>query len=826
MDQGERRSGGVGIASRRTPLIGREEELGRIVDLVRDRDVRLVTITGRGGVGKTVLADEVARRLTVVDPISIEKHRMNGRGGPVGLESLYEALAGKSAKGVESGGTPPGRMRIVVLDGFEVAPEAAPTVSAALDADPDLTVLVTSITPLSLRGEHLVRVEPLALPAPDERSARTALVSPAVRLLCERIASVDASFELTTDRTRRVVELCIRLEGLPLALELAAARCVSMPIEAVLEQLDASPLNVLTAGRVDAEARHRSLRATIVWSYELLDHDQRALLRRLGVFAGTFSWEAIAAVAHDPDDGDLTDLVAALVATSLLHYEPPRDGAGPRYALSPTVRQMVLELLADGGELDALRLRHARYYQEVAHRAAARAWSVDDLQVRRELYSERQDLLAAIEFVNAHGDLGDSLRLVVDLSSLWKESGSAATVGRLLSGMLDRVEDDALPEKLVAASWICAASLAFWSGSWPVDREGLTQRQTEAIEVVRRLGDTTLLLIGLETKVQTLMTDEAVDLARTVAREGCVVAEAAGEEWWRARFLSWSAAAANMSGDQPGALELAIASRALAQGLGDEWQVLRSSIVLIGIDGAAARPETPGQEELLGLARRTGDTLFEGCLLVGMAVQSAAKGQIVAAAEQLRASLAIGTQSGRWVVEEFTVLGLALTALAAGRTSTAVRLHGALFDVLPDLRKRTPPQHFVAYEYMVGVAREELGDQEFDALVAGGRQLGWSQTLAYATAIIDELESVDAQPDDATEAEPAPAPLTDRELDVLRLIAAGCSNKEVAAELGLRPKTVMHHSSHIYRKLGVRSRAEATTEAWKRGLLGDPVTRS
>ncbi len=288
-----------------TPVVGREQEIKTGCHLLLEEDTALLSLTGPGGTGKTRLALALGQELldsfphgvffvdlstttdaSLVIPVVASTLSLRESGAKSITETLADHLAGKQM--------------FLILDNFEQVIDAAPEVSSLLASAPGLKVLVTTREPLRLRGERELQVPPLDLPHPQHRDPETLATSPAVALFCERAAAVRASFELTRENASSVAEICRRLDGLPLALELAAPRIRTMSPSSLLARLDRS-LEVLTGGERDLADRHRTLRAAISWSYELLDEDEKRLFSRLGVFAGGFTPEAAEAVA---DQGD------------------------------------------------------------------------------------------------------------------------------------------------------------------------------------------------------------------------------------------------------------------------------------------------------------------------------------------------------------------------------------------------------------------------------------------------------------------------------------------------------------------------------------------
>ena len=367
-----------------TSFVGRQREVADVCDLVRRPGVRLVTLTGPGGVGKTRLALRVAETLggEFADGVAF-----------VDLTLLADpdlvAPTVALALGIPGAGDRPlvarmvdllrDRQLLLVLDNFEQVREAAPLVAEVLASCPQLVVLVTSREPLSLSAERVVAVSPLPLPDPT-RPAEELATSDAVRLFTDRAQASRAEFALSKANIEAVADICARVDGLPLAIELAAARVAHLPPAALLARLDRR-LPLLTGGKRDLPERQRTLRGAIAWSYDLLAPAEQALFRDLAVFVGGCTLEAAEAVVMAAGNPglDVLDGVAALVDKNLLRQE---DGpaAAPRYRMLETVREFALERLADSDEERAVRDAHSAHFLALAEEAA-----VDNGAPRRPL---------------------------------------------------------------------------------------------------------------------------------------------------------------------------------------------------------------------------------------------------------------------------------------------------------------------------------------------------------------------------------------------------------------------------------------------------------
>src|SRR5579859_7403163 len=404
-------------------FVGREREQVEVLRLVLEQGIRLVTLTGPGGVGKTRLAVEVARQLAehfqdgvvfvslapVSDPglvpsaiaHALDVHEV--RNIPL-LQTLQVHLRASTA--------------LLLLDNFEHVVAAAPVISDLLTSSARLHVVVTSRAPLHIRGEHEVAVPPLGLPESSVTPAPEDLLgTEAARLFYERARAIRADFAITRDNVAAVAEICGRLDGLPLSIELAAARVKILPPAALLAHLQRR-LPILTGGARDLPSRQQTLRETIAWSYQLLGRSQQQIFRRLTVFVGGCTLSSLAAVCLDEGDapGEVLDVVVALVDQSLLNQVESAN-TEPRYRSLETIREFGLEQLAASGEVDTLARRHAEYFLALAEDAETGLAGANWRTWRRQLHAERENLRAALDWAVAWGETDIALRLV---GSLWR----------------------------------------------------------------------------------------------------------------------------------------------------------------------------------------------------------------------------------------------------------------------------------------------------------------------------------------------------------------------------------------------------------------------
>jgi non-specific serine/threonine protein kinase len=417
-----------------TSFVGRERVRQEIASLLKQPDTRLVTLTGAGGVGKTRLALAVAGELKAAYADGIWFVNL----APIVDQSLVLSTIA-STLGVQESATRPlvnsladelvGK-RLLVLDNFEHVVDAALSIAALLGAAPTLNVLVTSRVPLHLSGEHLYPVQPLELPSREDRLDLDRLSQfDAIHLFRQRAQAILPTFQITPDNAETIVDICSRLDGLPLALELAAARIHTLPPNSLLQRLD-HRLKTLTSGARDVPARHQTLRGTIAWSYDLLIEDERAIFRCLSVFRGGWTAEAAESVAAHALSLDAMDGLEHLIEHSLIRVHERPDGT-TRYSMLETIREFGLEQLQFHEEIDEVYLRHASYFtNDFSH--ALEEWSssgVAHFLARGD--AELDNVRAAIAWAVDH-DAELALQLSRSFSWYWLTCGPQSEARRWL----------------------------------------------------------------------------------------------------------------------------------------------------------------------------------------------------------------------------------------------------------------------------------------------------------------------------------------------------------------------------------------------------------
>jgi predicted ATPase/DNA-binding SARP family transcriptional activator len=628
-----------------SPLIGRRLEVAAVAALLRSGEVRFVTLTGSGGTGKTRLAIAAAEELSpqlrdgavfvdlspVRDPALIVPTVAQTLGVREGGVSLADALADYLRE----------RRILLVLDNLEQLLDGVTAISALLAAAPRLLVLATSREPLRLYGEHRYVVPPLTAPGPDEaRSVDALAANDAVQLFLTRARAVAPGFSLTEANGPPVAEICRRLDGLPLAIELAAARTDVLPPVAMAHELGAS-LDVLTEGARDLPPRHQTLRATIDWSHELLAEPEQAFFARLGVLAGGWTLAAAAAVCDESRGASKTTL-ASLIAKNLVRSEGDWDGE-PRYAMLETIGEYSRERLRASSAPEEPARRHADFFLELAAEVdrTVRAGGVDPVPLLDRIEREHDNLRAALDHLHGQEDVSRELRLASALQYFWVVRGYHSEGRARLDQALSRERPD--DPRLLAKVLASAGRIAYRQG----DFEQARHRYTESLAAAREAADDSA--IG-----------QALSDLGGIARE-------AGDHSRAEQLYAESADALRRAGN--------------IVRLGT---VLNNSAVLCLERDEIARGRELA-EEALALQDESGDKEGRIFTLFTLGRISLGEGRLDEAARRLHESLTLAREVGYRDVSAYCLLAIAELMLRSGDANLAGRLGGAADAILESI---------------------------------------------------------------------------------------------------------------------------------------------
>jgi predicted ATPase/DNA-binding CsgD family transcriptional regulator len=802
-------------------MLGRERELALAEDLLRRADVGLLTLTGAGGSGKTRLALAIAARQQgyFADGIAWVPLAQAVAAEQV-LPAVALAIGVREIAGEELRFTLArvlsDRRLLLVLDNFEHVLAAAPLISDLLLSCPGVKALATSRAPLRVSEEHELAVLPLALPPPSAQIPAVGDLAqiPSIQLWCQRVGAIDPSWSLATDNATTIAEICRRLDGLPLAIELAAARVRILPPALLLERLS-HRLTVLTEGPRDLPARQQTLRAAINWSYELLQPSEQRVFRRVAIFQGGFSLEAASAVGNLDHDFEVNieDTLGALADQHLLIRL--ENGTGePRLGMLDTIREFALDCLAESGETELERIRraHSEYFARLAETAEPVLASGKRQPCLMRLDVEQANIRVALECALELDSADGAFRII---GSLWLWCWLTFREARRWVEKLRNLPSASAPSVARAKALNAAAILAWGDGDTATARVLAEQ----AVALCRELGRGRELAHALQTLGASTDGDQAS--MEGLYAEATELVDRDGDPWWMALTRLRHGVASAQLGETLSARAHAAEAAQRFERLADDFFLGRSQLQL-GLAQLQLGEVTEARVHLaasLPAIREAHDWKYTGVALIGLGSAARAVGDAAAGALAYTEALTVCREAGVAGDVPLCLEGLAATALALDQPAMAARLLGAAETAQAAGFTPTFPGFEQAYRATARKVGDVLPQATFAAELAVGRSLTLAQTLSLAQS----LSTLRGAGERTGSPQRIPlGGLSERETQVLRLVARGQSNAEIATELVLSVRTVEKHVANIYAKIGARGRADAATYALRHGVLQLP----
>ncbi len=808
-----------------TLLIGREQEVEAIKRELQGDQVRLLTLTGPPGIGKTRLALQVARELQtefehgavfvdlapISDPglvIYTLARDLNVREGPQIDHDPQGALARRIREFLQQ------RRLLMLFDNFEQVIDAGPQVAELLATCPGLKVLVTSRERLRVRWEHEFAVAPLTVPDLTRLPEASALLQvPAVGLFVDRALAVKRDFTLTEANARAVAEICVRLDGLPLAIELASAYIKVLPPDALLQRLQ-NRLDLLDGGPRDLPIRQQTLRTAIAWSYDLLEPSEQALFRRMAVFAGGCALEAVEAVsAEDGGGAEILQRIASLIDKNLVLTDT-RHPLEPRFRLLESLREFGLEQLARSEELEQTQRRHAAFFLALANESGPESRGPRQVEWFDRLEREHDNFRAALQSSLQRRDAETALRLAGALTRFWNVH-CHWTEGRVWF------------EKALASGHGSAAARAeaLHGAGVLAGEQGDLPRAVALVEashtLYKDLGDTRN--VGQTLWYQGVLAHYGRDLQRATAlvEEALTIAQQIGDKKGIA-FTRYTLGRITFArGDYTRAAALLEEGVGLIREFGDKWG-LAYMLSILGVVALALGD--PGRavtvmEESAALFRELEDRRGIADNLHALGWVAERGGDFERAADLLTESLIICRELDLKGDIAEALEAAAGVALGWGLPGQAARFLGAS-EALRKTIHGWPPSPFYHAEFQrrLTAISSMLREEAVTKALAAGASLPLDRVMEQALAVLHAPSVAVAKTGGRVPERPG-MPLSRREQEVAALVAAGCSNREIAAALFVSERTAEFHVQGILNKLGFRSRAQIAVWAVEHGIV-------
>ena len=821
---------GVGkhnLPAPRTSFVGREQEMVEVKRMLAM--TRLLTLTGAGGSGKTRLALEVARDLVSIYPDGVWLVTLAGlsegdlvpravatalqvpeRPGQPLTDTLVEALEAKEL--------------LLMLDNCEHLVEAAAClVDTLLDSCPHLGVLATSREPLGISGEVNWSVPPLPLPAKaDEESnggvtIESLLRSQAVRLFVDRARLRLPDFQLTQHNAGAVARVCRKLDGIPLAIELATGRMGALAVEQVAQRLDVS-LDVLSGTNRISAPRQQTLRATIDWSHKLLSEAEQKLFERFSVFAGGWTLEAAEVVCSGGvvEQEDVLSLLGGLVDKSLAVAGAATGGA-IRYRMLEPIRQYAWEKLEQNGEADEARDRHAAFFLSLAERAEPELPRLRQSAWLERLEGEHDNMREALSWALEHEEGELALRLGAALWRFWHVRGYLSEGLRWMKRVLAEGEPAASQVRVKALEGMG------WLTQFQGDFARAKATYEEMLKLSRELGDKGNIATALNSlgtvaaqqgdneRARTLL-DENLEVIKELEAEGSPATTL--KKFYVCNLLGYLAI--NEENDYARGTTLWEESLALARKLGDDYLIgtTLGNLGHVALMQRAFERAKARSEEALAFANELGSAGVElvpsACINLGLA--SLGLGEHERAMGSFEEALVMSQDTGRTPQVIEALEGMASLAGTVGKATRSARLWGAA-EVAREVTgiSAFTPDELALHEPHLALASSQLGDEAWQEALAEGRAMSLEGAAEYALFKEKSKDESDppaaSAPEESLSGEPSNK-LTRREQEVAALVTHGLTNREVSTALGISERTAGNHVARILKKLELRSRAQ------------------